>query len=232
MFVSMWMTQDLVTIGPGAALAEAAERMAQHRIRRLPVVEAGKAGARLVGIVSATDILRASPPELNPFSAVAREAMADYANKRHQAAATVGHIMHAQPLTTTPDAPIEAAARLMRDHKIGALPVVRQDTLVGLVTESDIFRAFVALFDSPQGARITFDLSKGEDPYPFVAELIIRHGLRLHSFTSCLHHEKPVCVVQVAGPEARLDALVEQVWSSHHRVLNVVRVGQPAAGQA
>jgi acetoin utilization protein AcuB len=225
MFVGMWMTEDLVTIEPALPLADAAALMARHHIRRLPVVEPTAAGPRLVGIVSATDILRAFPPQVNPFSVVAAETMDTLARRAHHAGVKTADIMQRMPITATADAPIESVARIMRGRKIGALPVVRQEILIGLITESDIFRAFASLFEASQGgARLTFDLTKDEDPLALLVDLTRRHGVRIHSFTSSLHHARPVCVVHVTGEEAGVEAMLEAVWSSHHRVLNVVRM--------
>jgi acetoin utilization protein AcuB len=225
MFVQMYMVDPVVTIGADAPLTEAAELMSRHRIRRLPVLEPTKSGPRLAGILSASDILRASPPEINPFSIVARDAIEARALHARIDLETVGHAMHRRVHTTTPDAPIESAARTMRDHKIGALPVLRQEKLVGLVTESDIFRAFVSMLESEHGARITFDLSRGEDPFPIVAELTQRHGLQVHSYNTSRFHKAPVCVVQVVGTDAKVSAMLDDVWASHHHVLQVQRLG-------
>jgi CBS domain-containing protein len=136
---------------------------------------------------------------------------------------TAGDLMARDPHVTAPDAPIESAARLMRDHKIGALPVVSQHVLVGLITESDIFRAMVEVFEAPDRAvRITFSLAPGEDVLPLVAEIARRRAMRVTSFMALPQHEPPVCVVQLAG--SQVDATLDDVWKSHHRVMNVVNL--------
>jgi acetoin utilization protein AcuB len=114
--------------------------------------------------------------------------------------ATAADIMTCDPLTTTPETPIEEVARLMCDRKVSALPVLRGDVLAGLITESDIFRAFAGLFDpDTRGVRITFDNSAGQDAFPLIAEVANRHRLRVMSFVSMHKHERPMCVVQVTG---------------------------------
>lgn len=76
----------------------------------------------------------------------------------------VGDVMTPNVLTTSQDAPIESAVALMRERKIGALPVLRGADLVGLIAESDVLRAFVDLFAATgSGARITFAVSAGEE---------------------------------------------------------------------
>lgn len=227
MFVSMWMTPEVLTVHPGDLLTEVASRMARHRIRRFPVVDAQT--SVLVGIISATDILHAFPHDVNPLSTVAIDALATQQRQSRQAPLVVMDIMSRYPITTTPEAPIEAAATAMRDRKIGAMPVVRNGTLIGLITESDIFRAFASVFAaSADSARITFDISRGEDVFPLIAELIETHGLRLSSFFALQRHARPMCVVQVTG--GKIDAMLEDVWKSHHRVVSVIRL--PAMNNA
>jgi acetoin utilization protein AcuB len=130
---------------------------------------------------------------------------------------------------TAPDAPIEAAARLMRDHKIGALPVVREHALVGIITESDIFRALVEVFDpGDRAVRITFSLGPDEDVLPLVAEIARRRAMRVTSFIALPRHEPPVCVVQLTGTQ--IEETLDEVWKSKHRVLNVAHLVHDAAG--
>jgi len=214
MIVGMWMTRDLVTIGPDTPITEAAALMSQKRIRRLPVVEAHSQGAHLLGIVSAKDILHAFPPDVNPFAVVAPDARSMPVH--------ASQIMARRLQTTTPDMPIEAAARLMTENKIGALPVLRDKKLVGLITESDIFRAFVSFFEPPErGARITFDISGGEDVFSFISREAARRNLRILSLISSQQDNLPVCVVRIAGHD--VDPLLDDLWNSGHRVINVLR---------
>lgn len=223
MFVSMWMTRELITVDPAASLASIAATMSRHRIRRLPVVSPSLEGPRLVGIVSHSDVLHAFPADINPFSANAADSVAALERTRGRARVYAADLMARDPLVTTPDAPIESAARVMRDRKIGALPVVSQHTLVGLITESDIFRAMVEVFEEPRRAvRITFSLGPDEDVLPLVAEIARRRAMRVTSFMALPRHEPPLCVVQLAG-EA-VEETLEDVWKSKHRVMNVVNL--------
>jgi acetoin utilization protein AcuB len=223
----MWMTRELQTVAPTATLAQIATRMARHKIRRLPVVSASAAGPRLLGIVTHSDVLHAFPADINPFAVNATESVAAIEAASGSSHVTAADLMAHEPHITAPDAPIEAAARLMLDHKIGALPVVSQHVLVGIITESDIFRAMVEVFEAPDRAiRITFSLSPGEDVLPLVAEIARRRAMRVTSFMALPRHEPPVCVVQLAG--AQVDEALEDVWKSHHRVMNVVNLAAEA----
>jgi acetoin utilization protein AcuB len=227
MFVSMWMARELQTATPTSTLAEIATRMARLKIRRMPVVSPSGDGLKLLGIVTHSDVLHAFPANINPFAVNAAAGVAAIEAAAGVGRVTAGDLMTRDPHVTTPDAPIETAARLMRDHKIGALPVISQHLLVGLITESDIFRALVEVFEAPDRAvRITFSLSPGEDVLPLVAEIAHRRGMRVTSFMALPRHEPPVCVVQLAGDQ--VEEALEDVWKSRHRVMNVVNLGAEA----
>ena len=230
MFVSMWMTREVVTIDPAASLASIAATMARHRIRRLPVVSPSAEGPRLVGIVTHSDVLHAFPPDINPFSPTAADSVAALERTAGRARVYAADLMTRDPLVTMPDAPLESAARVMRDRKLGALPVVNpQHALVGLITESDIFRALLELFDEPKRAvRVTFSLGANEDVLPLVAEIARRRAMRVTSFMALPRHEPPLCVVQLAGDA--VEQTLEEIWKSKHRVMNVVHLG-PEAGK-
>lgn len=215
MIVSMWMNRNLITVAPDAPIAEAAALMAQRHIRRLLVVDSQRGEPRLVGIMSATDILHAFPPDVNPFAVLVQ-------GTRKERMAT-HEIMKRNPLTVMPDTPIEEAALMMRDHKIGALPVVRDGKLVGIITESDIFRAFASIFSSPQAAvRIMFAVAKGEDAFGLIADLTAHHAVHVLSLFTLVQEDTLVCVVRLTGEG--IEAVLEAIWKSDHRVLNVLRL--------
>src|SRR6266478_7276705 len=112
MLVNQWMTRQLVSVGPADTLTVAAERMTRNHLRRLLVME----DDRLVGILARSDVLRAAPAGSNPFSALGVPT-AGFDKPVHE-------VMVAAIVTVPPDLPIEDAARLMHDRKIGALPAV------------------------------------------------------------------------------------------------------------
>jgi acetoin utilization protein AcuB len=214
MNVSMWMTRDVLTVEPGTPAAEAAKMMAQNHVRRLLAVEPWADGPHLLGIVSAQDVIHAFPPHVNPFAIEGPDA--------RLTPTTVGEIMTASPHTVAPETPIEDAAALMCAHKIGALPVMREKQIAGIITESDIFRAFVSLFGSDEpGARITFDATRGEDIYEIMGQMSKRHKLRVLSLIWTRHDQLPVCVVRVTG--GNTDRMLDELWSSGHPVVNVIR---------
>lgn len=133
MRVRDYMTTPAVTVEPKTDLAAALKRMRERRIRRLPVVNA--AGG-LVGIVSERDLLYASPSPATSLSVWELNYLV--------AKLLVEKVMTRNVITVAPNAPLEEAATLMLEHKIGGLPVVNSENeLEGVITESDIFRAFI-----------------------------------------------------------------------------------------
>ena len=214
MIVGMWMTRDLVTIGPDVAITDAAALMAKHKIRRLPVTREAADGTELLGVLSATDLYRAFPADRNPFAVTSFEIPL--------LKITAGEIMSRQVLTTTPDVPVEDAAAVMRERKIGALPVLRERVLIGLITESDIFRAFISMLKADSSAsRITFTVAAEEDVFQLLVAAASRRKVRVFSLVSSCFEDKVVCVTRIGGPE--VDKVIEDLWRSGHQVLNVLR---------
>jgi acetoin utilization protein AcuB len=214
MNVSMWMTRDVLTVTPDTPVVEAARIMAGKKVRRLLVATQWPDGRHLLGIVSTRDVLHTFPPHVNPFAIVAPDP--------RQTPTKVSEIMTSAPLTTTPETPIETAAALMCAQKIGALPVLRGHVVAGIITESDIFRAFTSLFPHDEkGVRITFDATKGEDVFGLLAGICQRHEVKISSLIWTVHDELPVCVVRASG--AGTEKMLEELWNSGHAVENVIR---------
>src|SRR5258708_15993791 len=99
MIVRMWMQRNVIVVGRRELATEAAGLMARKRVRRLPVIDDRPEGPRLAGMVSATDIVRAFPPNVNPFAVITPAAAPN--------PLTVGEIMTPYLVTTTPETPIE-----------------------------------------------------------------------------------------------------------------------------
>jgi acetoin utilization protein AcuB len=133
MLIKEVMTEAPTTIGPHETLRTAIERMALTACRRLPVVKEG----RLVGIVADKDVREALNSPI-----ILRERWQDEELMDH---AMVEACMTPDPITVTPETPVVEAAQLMRDRKIGGLPVMEGDELVGIVTETDLLDALVKL---------------------------------------------------------------------------------------
>jgi acetoin utilization protein AcuB len=126
-------------------MQEAHKLMRDENIRRLPVVDDR---GRLVGIVSESDFLHASPSDVSTLSVWEMNYMLSKI--------TVEKIMTREVLTTQADTPIEEAARRMVDNKIGGLPVLKDGELVGIITETDLFKIFLEMLGAREsGVRLS-----------------------------------------------------------------------------
>ena len=129
--VQDFMTPNPVVITPNTSLIDAYTVMCDNEIRRLPVIEQGE----LVGIITMSDILR-SVPNLS-------EDETDTATRLLLVTLTVVDLMTSEPVTILPDDTIQDAAELMLENQVSGIPVLQGDQVVGIITESDIFKLVV-----------------------------------------------------------------------------------------
>ena len=134
MLVEERMTPNPMTITPDTSFPDALRIIRENRFRHLPIVnEKGK----LIGVVSERDLLHAAPSSATSLSVFEMNYL--LANLQ------IREIMSSPPITVPEDAPLEEAARVMIENNIGFLPVMWDDELRGVITETDIFRAFVEI---------------------------------------------------------------------------------------
>ncbi len=126
------MQEKVVTISAGDSLSTVEDIMTLGRVRHMPVVQRG----RLVGVVSERDLLRVSLSNLGEFGQDERRAFLEVVE--------ITRVMSAPPIVVAPEATVKQAARIMADEKIGCLPVLDGEELVGLVTETDVLRYFAS----------------------------------------------------------------------------------------
>lgn len=132
------MKDTLITVSPETPVFEARQLMQKQQIRHLLVTEHG----RLVGVCTDRDIRLNLPSPATSLSV--------WEVNYLLARLTIGQVMTKTVITVAPDRDAREAARLMLDHRIGALPVTENDKLIGILTETDLLRAFAAT--EPAGA--------------------------------------------------------------------------------
>jgi len=162
MFVHRWMTTQVVSIPSTALASEGLYRMENHHIKRLPVVDE----AQLVGIVHRNDLIRILflQKEDPPLS----------------------DVMAKEVITISAEAALEEAALLMEEHHIASLPVVDSLRLVGIITESDLFKAFVRVMGLLEGGRrVTLRVKDRPGALIQVLEPIRSHEVNIISVASC-----------------------------------------------
>lgn len=133
MFVAQWMTPAPKSVGGKTPVMEAMQLLRRGGYRRLPVIDEG----RVVGIVTDRDLKEATPAAVNTLSV--------YELNYLLSKLTVREVMTSPVVTVADDDPVEQASLLMEEHKISGLPVVAGGRLVGMLTISDLLRAFVAM---------------------------------------------------------------------------------------
>jgi acetoin utilization protein AcuB len=186
--------------------------MVRRSIRHVVVAVEAADGPRLAGIVSSQDIARAYPPDLNPFSA---EAVG------REIPRPVAEVMTQLVQTIAPDVPVERAARMLVEGRIGALPVVSAGRPIGIVTSTDVMRAFLELGgEMEQGVRITFDVTENEDAVATALTVGKRNGLALQSLVTLHHDGRRLAVARFLG--ASPEGFVSEVWRLGHRVVSVI----------
>ena len=135
MYVKDRMTSPVVTITPDTPFDKAMKMMRNHNFRRLPVVDHK---GNLVGIVSERDLLHASPSQANSLDVWELSYLLTKLK--------ISSIMSHPVISVRADTPVVDAARIMIERKIGGLPVTEGQKVIGIITETDIFKAFVEQF--------------------------------------------------------------------------------------
>lgn len=145
MFVRNFMSSPVVTLSSATRAIDALELMQARKIRRIPVTEEG----RLTGILTLGDL---------------QAVLGLQEHSIRRASTKLGDLMTRGVRTVAPDDPLERAARMMLDHDVSGLPVLDDDALVGIITESDIFLAFTRIMGIVErGVRVVLTVPEGAD---------------------------------------------------------------------
>jgi acetoin utilization protein AcuB len=165
MFVGERMSRPVVSVSPDAPINEVLAMFKQEHIRRAPVMKNGK----LLGIVSERDLLNASPSSATTLSVWELNYLISKV--------TVKDVMTKNVVTVEKDTPIEEAARIMADQKIGGLPVTSAGKVVGMITETDLFKIFLELMGARQKAlRVTATIPERPGELAKVTKAIANNG--------------------------------------------------------
>jgi acetoin utilization protein AcuB len=197
MLVRERMSTRPVTINADVPITEALRIMRQNQVRRLPVLDANGA---LIGIVSEKDLLYASP---SPATSLSIYEMHDMLTRLR-----VTELMTPDPVTVTPDTLLEEAALIMADSKIGGLPVVKDGNLVGIITETDIFKVFLELLGARQeGLRLTLRIPERMGEMARITTAIARLGGNILALGSFLGDDPTTGIVTVKVVDVPADQL-------------------------
>lgn len=200
MFVGERMSHPVITVNPEMPIVDALNLMKREHIRRTPVVKDGK----LVGIITNEDLLNASPSPVTSLSVWELNYLLSKI--------TVSEIMTENVLTVNEDTPIEEAARIMADNKIGGLPVMRDGRLVGIITETDLFKIFLELMGAREiGVRATVLIHNRPGEIARLSQAIYQEGGNIIAFGTFIGEDpsNTLITTKVTGiPLERLKEIV------------------------
>jgi acetoin utilization protein AcuB len=203
------MIANPITISPKTTYARASRLLRVKKLHALPVVD--KEG-QLVGIVTEKDLL-----DISPVAVLGVHSISDLLSSTK-----VEEAMTRRVITVQEDCPLEAAARIMIDSKIGSLPVMRGDQVVGIVTESDIFRTMAdALGGRSEGLRLTVRLLEDKGELGAITDGIVQLGGKLTSLCTYWGDNsfKRMITLKVQGVD-REDLLMMLEWTIGVQVID------------
>lgn len=211
MFVKLWMTKDPVTVKTDQSVAEANLCLQENRIRRIPVMDDTD---QLIGIVSREDIFNVMPSVVDGSSAGSQSFFAE--------STQVSEIMTPNPMFVEPMTSLETVAKRMRKHKVGGMPVVENGTLVGIITESDIFLAFMEILGvNQEGVRIEMIIGKKTEDFYIILEILKRYRISILAIT--LHNDygqhQRLLTMKIMGDE--LDSTVNALRKSGAQINSI-----------
>jgi acetoin utilization protein AcuB len=198
MLVRERMTKNPYTIQADTPVEEALKRMREKRVRHLPVLD--KAG-QLIGIVTEQDLLYASPSPATSLSL--------YEVQYLLSKLTAAQVMSKDIVTVTEDMLVEDAARIMTDHKIDGLPVMRDGQLVGIITETDLFKLFLELLGArKQGVRLTMLVPDVKGTLAKITTAIAQQGGNIIALGTFLGEDPTNLLVVIKVADVPKDKLV------------------------
>jgi acetoin utilization protein AcuB len=209
--VREWMSSSPVTITVDAPINEALRVMRQSQVRRLPVLDTE---GNMVGIISEKDLLYASPSPVSSLSIYEMHYMISQLK--------VSELMTTDVITVTPDTPLEEAARIMADTKIGGLPVLEDNKLVGIITETDVFKVFLELLGGrDRGLRLTIEIPERKGEIARIATEIARLGGNIVALGSYAGDDPTTAVVTVKVSDMTASALEAAMRDLDLKILDI-----------
>jgi acetoin utilization protein AcuB len=167
MIVKKWMTREVITVSVEDTLEQITQIFRKHKFRRVPVME----NNRLVGIISERDIRSFFMRDNGGII------------KKNNLKLKAGEIMTRNPINISMYDTIEKAALLMQENKIGGLPVIDENNLVGIITEHDVFDALIEVTGAKWGVpRLTLVIDDRPGSVKEVADIIRKYPAKILSF--------------------------------------------------
>ena len=217
MFVKEWMSRGLITVAPNATLDEALKLMETNKIRRLPVVDGGK----LVGIVTDRDLMKVSP---SPATTLSKYELNYILEK-----IIIKDIMSKKLYTINQNSTIEEAALILFNEKIGGIPVVEDSgAIVGVITETDLFKAFVNIMGLTEGkTRFTLEVENKVGIVKEIAGVFSETGINISSMVTCHRDDDNIYELVIRANVDNTDAemVKEKLSAKGFNVCHIAKIG-------
>lgn len=216
MLVRERMSHPVITIAPDSSMQDALNLMRKEHIRRLPVVDGH---GQLIGIVTATNLDKASPSEATTLSV--------WEIRELVSRVRIDKIMTRNVVTIDEDTPIEEAARVMADGKFSGLPVTRNGKLVGLITETDLFKVFLEMFGARYaGVRMAVEVQRQPGQIMKITQAVLNMGGDIAALGTFLGENSQTGLITFKVSGVSKEQLVEAI---RPLVLQIVDVRETTA---
>lgn len=211
MLVGERMSHPVVFCHADLPIHDALNLVKSEHVRRLPVVDNH---GRLIGIVTDEDLFTASPSPVTSLSVWELNYLLSKI--------TVGQIMTRDVITITEDTPIEVAARMMSDNRIGGLPVMRDEHVVGIITETDLFKIMIELMGARNaGVRVTALLEDSHGQLARLASTIADQGGDFISFGTFAGEDPSNILVAFKVANMEMETLQQVIAPVVERVIDI-----------
>lgn len=214
MFTKLWMQHDVIQVGIDTSIGEAKEILNRHRFRHLPVTD----GDTLLGIITSTDLNKAMPSPVDSQVSPEDYIIADQIK--------VSTFMTSNPVTVSAMTPLEEVANLLKKYKIGAIPVVEENILIGIITESDLFGAFRAIMDGEaDDIRIEMLIDKEQNAFYKVMNCCKQFDATINSISlyGDYSSDQQLMTIRINGEQN--EKLLEAIWDLG---VKINQISQPA----
>ena len=211
MFVGKRMRTEVIVIDENESMHKAADMLKKNKIRRMPVMN----GDKLVGIISDKDLRSAMASSASSLNLWEIHYLLDRIK--------VKDLMTKKVITVKPETTIEEAAQILRDKKIGGLPVLDNGKLVGIITETDIFEIFLEVMGVGQeSSRIEIELEDKPGKLAEISKIIKQHDVNIISVVTAPHDEKNMRINVLRLGTLQPEPIIKDLEKAGFSILSVI----------
>ncbi len=215
MFTKLWMQHEVIQVGADTTIGEAKGILNHHKFRHLPVTD----GDTLLGIITSTDLNKAMPSPVDSEVSPEDHIIAGQVK--------VSAFMSSNPITVSTMTPLEEVANLLEKFKIGAIPVVEENVLVGIITESDIFRAFRAIMDGEaDDIRIEMLIDKKQSAIYKIIDCCKKFETTINSISlyGDYSSDQQLMTIRINGNQS--DKLLDSIWDLGVKINQITQLAE------